>query len=231
MPRIWDDIIPEEDRRNYEKGVYGGTAGFGDRPAVIVVDMSNAFVDDRYPLACEAVGRPVAQAIADLLKPARHAGVPVFYTTAYAWLTPRQKGRWKGASHTHPMMERPEAHAIVPELTPAPEDTVIVKSKPSGFFGTELAHQLIFLNVDTLIVTGMTTSGCVRATVVDAFSYNYRVVIPEECVGDRGGVSHKVALFEMQMKYADVLPARDVVAYLGRVRDGVVGRGREGGAR
>jgi maleamate amidohydrolase len=228
MPRIWDDVIPTEDRDAYEKGLHGADTGFGTRPAVLVVDMSHAFVDDRYPLASEAVARPVAQAIAELLKRARGAGVPVFYTTAYAWRTPPQRGRWKGASHTHPMMERPEAHWIIPELAPASEDTVIVKAKPSGFFGTELASQLVFLGVDTLIVTGLTTSGCVRATVVDGFSYNYRVIVPEECVGDRGRVSHKVSLFEMQMKYADVLPTREVLAYLDRVPDGLL---RGGDAR
>src|SRR5262249_27640618 len=94
----------------------------------------------------------------------------------------------RGIPHP-PMMERPEAHEIVPELRPVPEDTVFVKANPSAFFGTELVGQLVFLSVDTLIVTGMTTSGCVRASVVDAFSHNFRVIVPEECVGDRGHVS------------------------------------------
>ena len=90
-------------------------------------------------------------------------------------------------------------------------EVIIPKLRPSGFFGTSLADMLIYHQVDTVIVTGMTTSGCVRATAVDAFSYNFRVVVPEECSGDRAVVSHKVSLFDMHMKYADVVPLEAVL--------------------
>ncbi len=93
---------------------------------------------------------------------------------------------------------------------------MVTKSKPSAFFGTPLASMLTYLGVDTLVVTGMVTSGCVRATVVDAFSHNYRVVVPIECVADRSATSHQVNLFDMDMKYADVLPLADVLAHFGR---------------
>ncbi len=93
-------------------------------------------------------------------------------------------------------------------------EPVIAKTWPSAFFGTNLASYLIYHRVDTLVVTGMVTSGCVRGTAIDAFSHNYRVIVPQECVADRGQTSHKVALFEIHMKYGDVLPAEAVISEL-----------------
>ncbi len=103
---------------------------------------------------------------------------------------------------------------ILEELRPRKNEFVIAKDKPSAFFGTPLVSRLQYFNVDTLIITGMVTSGCVRATVVDAFSHNYFIIIPEEGVADRGDISHQVSLFDMHMKYADVLHLPEVAAYL-----------------
>ena len=111
-------------------------------------------------------------------------------------------------------MLRPEAHEIAPILKPQPGEVEIVKGKPSGFFGTSLASMLAYHSVDTVMVTGMVTSGCVRATVVDAFSYNYRVIVPIECSADRGDISHQINLFDMDMKYADVIPLDEVLDHL-----------------
>jgi maleamate amidohydrolase len=102
----------------------------------------------------------------------------------------------------------------VREIAPRDGDIVIRKDKPSVFFGTPLMSYLHELQVDTLLVAGTTTSGCVRATVVDAFSYNFKVVVVEECVFDRGQASHKVNLFDMQAKYADVVPLEAALGYL-----------------
>ncbi|MCW8173537.1 isochorismatase family protein [Natrialba swarupiae] len=100
-------------------------------------------------------------------------------------------------------------------IEPGPQDVVIdEKYKPSMFFGTQLESMLSYDGVDTLIVTGMTTSGCVRATVVDAFSYNYRIIVPEECVADRSQISHETTLFDIDMKYGDVRPLDDVLEQL-----------------
>ena len=98
---------------------------------------------------------------------------------------------------------------------------VIRKDKPSVFFGTPLMSYLHELQVDTLLVTGTTTSGCVRATVVDAFSYNFKVVVVEECVFDRGQASHQVNLFDMQAKYADVVSLEDALRYLDKLPHGM----------
>ena len=131
--------------------------------------------------------------------------------------TDAEWGRWldtgTGAEPDSPM-RNPEAHEIPELIEPAPGEVVLTKSKPSAFFGTQMASLLTYFRVDTTIVTGMVTSGCIRATVVDAFSHNYRVVVPIECVADRSETSHQMNLFDMDMKYADVLPLAEVVAHL-----------------
>jgi nicotinamidase-related amidase len=147
----------------------------------------------------------------------RRRGLPVFYTTAplFAAATPAGRGRWKARATTEsPLMRSADAYEIWPDLQPRPDEPVIVKTYPSAFFGTTLASQLIYHRVDTLVITGTVTSGCVRGTCLDAFNYNYRVIVPEECVCDRGETSHKVALFEIDVKYGDVLPLSDVTEYL-----------------
>jgi maleamate amidohydrolase len=106
---------------------------------------------------------------------------------------------------------------FVEEVRPAEKDILLPKKHPSAFFGTPLASYLINLGVDTLVVTGCTTSGCVRGTVVDGFAYNFRVLVPQDAVYDRSRVSHAVNLFDMAEKYADVMPTSDVLSTLGRL--------------
>ncbi|MDP2727891.1 MAG: isochorismatase family protein [Dehalococcoidia bacterium] len=212
---IWDDVIPESDRKMFAKAGMGGGLQWGERPAVIVVDMSYAFADSRYPTGSSEMGEPTTRAIRRLLDAARPNGVPIFFTTASISKLPAQAGHWKANWEVAPGL--PDPMEIVPEIAPREGEVLIAKLRPSAFFGTSLVDMLIYHQVDTVIVTGMTTSGCVRATVVDAFSYNYRVIVPEECSGDRAVLSHKVSLLDMHMKYADVAPLRRVEEYLGRL--------------
>jgi maleamate amidohydrolase len=114
-----------------------------------------------------------------------------------------------------------KSNIIVPDIAPAPQDLVIGKQKPSAFHGTPLADYLVQLGCDSVICTGTTTSGCVRATVVDAFSRNYRVIVAEEGCADRSHASHAVNLCDMNAKYGDVVSVKEVVAYLGTLRDGL----------
>lgn len=210
-------IIPIEERARYLKGNMGARSGFGVGPAVLVVDMTRAFVEDRFPLGWSKTGEPCAQAIRRLLDVVRSMRIPVIYTRYAAFATEAEWGRWvsKGTgAEPQSAMRSPEAHEIVDILEPASGDVVLTKSKPSAFFGTPLASLLTWYGVDTTIVTGMTTSGCVRASVVDAFSHNYRVVVPLECVADRSEVCHQVNLFDMDMKYADVVPLAELFAGL-----------------
>ena len=210
---IWDDVIPREERELYEKGGWGGRVGFGARPALLVVDMYTAFVDPAYPFASPGA-RECARAIRVLLDGARGRGVPVFYTRGERTTREVERGRWKTRGVHTPIMQRPEAYQIVPELAPRPEEPVLVKAFPSGFMGTNLLSYLIYHGVDTVIVAGTVTSGCVRATALDAFNHNFRVIVPVEAVCDRGPTSHKVTLFDIHMKYGDVLPAAEVLEYL-----------------
>lgn len=213
------DIIPPEERARYAKGNMGKRAGFGARPGLLVVDMTRAFTEDRFPLGCSAAGAPCVRAIRTLLDTVRPRAVPVFYTRYDAFAADAEWGLWldKGTgAEPNSLMRTAEAHEIADLLKPAPRDVVITKTKPSAFFGTPLASMLTYLGLDTLIVTGMVTSGCVRATVIDAFSHNYRVIVPLEAVADRSETSHQVNLFDMDMKYADVMPLAEVLAHFGR---------------
>ena len=213
------DIIPAEERARYAKGNMGKRVGFGSRPALLVVDMTRAFTEDRFPLGCAAAGVPCARAIRALLDVVRPLGVPVVYTRYDAFTTDAQWGRWldKGTgAEPDSLMRSPEAHEIADLVKPEARDVVITKTKPSAFFATPLASILTYLGVDTLVVAGMVTSGCVRATVIDAFSHNYRVIVPVEAVADRSETSHQVNLFDIDMKYADVLPLADVLRHFGR---------------
>ena len=211
---IWDDVIGPDERRSYERAGPRLPTGFGEMPALVIVDMYRAFVDPAYPHATpNAV--PTAARIGTLLDAFRERALPVFFTTAARQPTPASQGRWK-VHGTPPsaLMLSPIAYEIWPDLQPRSDEYIFVKTHPSAFFGTTLTSQLIYHRVDTLVVTGTVTSGCVRGTCLDAFNLNYRIMVPHDCVCDRGEVSHKVALFEVQMKYGDVVTADDVLNYL-----------------
>lgn len=188
--------------------------GLGERPAVLVVDMTRSFVTDETSTAFVASGKKCADRIALLLESTRARGWPVFYSRGEPLQREAEAGAWlRGRDLSFlDSVDEPDDHEIVGQLEPTPDDIVISKAKPSVFFGTQLVSLLTYHSIDTLVVTGVTTSGCIRATVNDAFSYNYRVVIPIECVADRAQLSHEVELFDMGVKYADVLPLADLLA-------------------
>ncbi len=210
MP-AWDDVIPPEDVAALA-GEWGRGHGVGDRPALLIVDMTRAFADVRFPLGC-AGGPDCARAIAPLLSAARAAGRPVLFSTGLPAGNAAERGLWRSSGRA-PDPALGDPHEIVGELAPVPGESVVRKRRPSAFFGTELASLLTHHGADTVVLCGMVTSGCVRATAVDAFSHNLRVVVPEECVADRARVPHAVALFDIAMKYGDVLAAADAQTVL-----------------
>jgi nicotinamidase-related amidase len=227
---IWDDVLTERDKQVFGAAGYGKPQGFGRRPAVIVVDVNYNFVGDvpepildsikKYRNSCGEEGWQGVAQIQHLLEAARAARVPIFYSTAPSRQTALTAGRWhgknsRGSEDFHPQAR--DGNEIVREIAPQAGDMVILKDKPSVFFGTPLMSYLHELQVDTLLIAGTTTSGCVRATVVDAFSDNFKVVVVEECVFDRGETSHKINLFDMQAKYADVVPLDAALSYLGEI--------------
>jgi maleamate amidohydrolase len=191
------------------------------------VDVNYNFVGDvpepilesikKYRNSCGEEGWQGVYQIKTLLDAARTRGVPIFYSTAAPHRTALTAGRWHGKNSRGDedfQRRTQDGNAIVREIAPQEGDIVILKDKPSVFFGTPLMSYLHELQVDTLLVAGTTTSGCVRATVVDAFSYNFKVVVVQECVFDRGQASHNINLFDMQAKYADVVPLEAALSYL-----------------
>jgi nicotinamidase-related amidase len=215
----WRDLVGERDREILEAAGYGHAVGLGAAPALLVVDVTYGFVGRTpqpvlesirtYPSSVGAPGWVAIEVIGRLLAVARTAGVPVLYSAGTG-----ERGRWVDKRPVH-ARQPPDACAIVDRIAPRPGETVIRKGKPSAFFGSPLAERLTELGVDSLIVCGGTTSGCVRATVVDAFSYDYRVTVVEDAVFDRVELSHAAALLDMEHKYADVRPAAAVIAELG----------------
>lgn len=210
--------LPVEDLKVHERCGWGRPIGFGERAAVLVVDMCRYFTEEQYPYSSPETGIPAAKAIAELLVVARRAQLPVIYTTQD--LTPRTlvtAGRF--TEKMNPIdgsfARDRRSHEIVPEVQPLDGDTIIVKPKPSAFYGTQLVGMLNFLKVDTLVVTGVTTSGCVRATVDHAFAYNYRVIVPIECVADRVKLPHEINLYDMDTTSADVRPLASVLEWIG----------------
>jgi nicotinamidase-related amidase len=211
---IWDDIIPQEDLKMFDKAKMGGEIKCGNKPAIIVVDMTYGFVDDNYPLGCSKMGWPAVYAVQKLIGKGRKANIPIFYTRELKSNKKFEKGRWKYQGKMNTGLLDEKEIQIPEEIKPINDEVLIEKIYPSAFFNTNLISMLIYAGVDTLIITGMTTSGCVRATVVDAFSYNFTIIVPEECVGDRGLISHKISLFDMAMKYANVAPLNQVLSYI-----------------
>jgi nicotinamidase-related amidase len=217
--------LDEAGRANYQKGQWGKRAGFGSRPALLIVDFTLGYVDDASPMGCAASGQPAVAATARLLAAFRAAALPVLYSRPAAWANDLEAGRWPDKLGAYEPVATPEVarmKEIVPELAPREGEPVIVKFKPSAFFGTTLAGMLVQAAADTVVIAGMTTSGCVRATVVDAFSYNFRVIVPRECVADRAEEPHQANLFDIDMKYGDVVDAATV---LDHVAKGSVTRG------
>jgi len=221
-------VIGEQDRKVFAKGGYGKHYEMGNKPALLLVDFTYEFTGwtpvpvldslDDFPTACGENGWNAVNNTKILLDAARSKGIPVVYTRGDRAFQmgpfndkknlPEERKGWGNES---------KATQIVDELEPLETETVINKAGPSAFWGTPLVRCFVRWQVDTLIVTGGTTSGCVRASVNDAFSMGYRICIPEECVFDRGEVSHKVSLWDMNAKQANVVTVNESLEYIGQV--------------
>ncbi len=227
MANTWDDILTERDKEVFALSGYGAKAGFGSRPAVLVIDVNYNFVGDRrepivesvkrFRNSCGEEGWVGVDHIAMLLEEARKKHLPIFFTTGHGEEDSVAFGRWHGKNSrgTEDFDDlAKKGNDIVKEIAPVKGEVVVRKQKPSAFFGTPLMSMLNEVHADTVLVTGTTTSGCVRASVIDAFSFNYNVAVVEECTFDRGQASHKVNLFDMHMKYADVVSLEATVDYV-----------------
>ncbi|MEH7113179.1 isochorismatase family protein [Neobacillus niacini] len=226
MTAIWEKYLDERDLKNYSSSGFGKNYGIGENPALIIVDVTYGFTGEeaepieesikKYPASCGAVSWESIKYIQRLLNTARDSGIPVYYTIIEGNKnSSNERVAVKGDLFSHPsLLEGEKGTWVVDELKPALSEIVLSKKKPSAFFGTPLVTHLMAEKVDSVIVTGCTTSGCIRSTVVDAFSYNYKVIVPEECVFDRSITSHAINLFDMQQKYADVVKTEEVIEKL-----------------
>jgi maleamate amidohydrolase len=233
---IWNKFLTGRDKAVFAAGGFGARAGFGKRPALLVIDVNWAFCGERPEPILESIKRwgsscgeeawVALEHIKALIHAAHGKGLPVIYTTgerrrdnwdAGSWRWKSSRGDEAGGSSNSNV----DGNEIVAMIAPGPQDIVIRKQKPSGFFGTNLAAYLTLLGCDSVVVVGTTTSGCVRATVVDAFSLNYRVTLAEEGCFDRSEASHAVSLCDMHAKYADVVPTAEVLSYFDRLPAGL----------
>lgn len=212
--------IDEETRARYAEQGWGTTRnGFGVRPALVIVDMQNDFVDPDSPSTCAPMAQERIPAIRHLLDAAREAGVPVFFTKGLVKPDLSDVGLWKGRAHRTGLcqIEGTRGAEIVRELAPRDGEIVVTKRRPSGFFGTDLQAQLVARNVDTVLVAGASMSGCVRATAVDAFSHDFLTSVVRDCVVDRTEDVLERNLFDIEAKYVDAVSLDEALAYLASV--------------
>ena len=183
--------------------------GLGQRPALILVDMINGFTDPSCPLGAEC--ESVVEHNKLLLNAFRQAKLPIIYTTV-VYNTSSQAKVFRAKINALNLLT-PDSHWVKVDdrLKPLANEVLIEKRWASAFFATDLAQQLIALGADSLVVTGLTTSGCVRATVVDGLQHDYPVIVAKEAVGDRNQAAHEANLHDMHAKYADVMPCAQIV--------------------
>jgi nicotinamidase-related amidase len=232
--RIWDSFLTERDKQVFAEGGFGAKAGGGKRPALLVIDVNYAFCGERpepilesirkWRTSCGEEAWAALPAIRTLIDKCHEKRIPVIYTTGTIRSDGWDKGSWAWKSSrsdedvsTAAPPERDsnrDGNDIMDEIAPQPQDIVIRKLKPSAFFGTPLMAFLNDLGADSLVVAGTTTSGCVRASVLDAFSSNLRCLIVEEACFDRSQASHAINLCDMHAKYGDVVPLNEASAYL-----------------
>ncbi|MDB5528458.1 MAG: hydrolase [Devosia sp.] len=234
--RIWDKYLTERDKAVFAATGFGALADWGKRPALLIIDVNYAFCDEEPKPILESIktwrtscgedaweAMPVLQ---KLIGVSRDKGIPVIYTTGSRRADNWDAGSWRFKAAGRPPVPVLDASArdgndIVDAIAPGPRDIVVRKLKPSGFAGTPLQSYLQLLGCDSLIVTGTTTSGCVRATVLDAFAENFRITVVEDGCFDRTQASHAINLCDMHAKYANVRPSTEVVDYLNTLSQGM----------
>jgi maleamate amidohydrolase len=222
--RVWDQFLTERDREQVSKIGAGARIGFGSRAALLMIDHCKYALGDerlplldavdKYPLSFGLEGWNAVERTKELLDICRKEHVPVLYTTPF--------GRGPGSPSAPPVLvdsslisdSEDEKWEVMPALAPIEGEIVLRKAGASAFAGTPLVPILQQARIDTLLVTGNSTSGCVRATVVDAAFHRFRTIVVEECVYDRTEASHAMSLFDMDHKYADVMGIREVLDWL-----------------
>lgn len=200
-------------RNEFKTKGLGGRVGFGQRPAIVVVDLITGFTDSRSPLAGNLDSQ--VEATSSLLKSARSHGVPVIFTTVAYDADLQEAGLWiRKIPSNNWLVEGSEWIELDERLGRQSHEMLMVKKYASCFFGTDLIARLQSKRIDTLVIVGCTTSGCVRATAVDACSYGFHTIVVEDAVGDRAELPHQASLFDIDAKYGDVVNLNAAKEYL-----------------
>jgi nicotinamidase-related amidase len=201
-------------RQQYAQVGFGGRVGFGVRPALLVIDMARAWTDPTCPIGAD-LGDVLAHCVR-AVDWARAADIPVFFTVmAYDPGLPEVGANIRAKNANMDWLVRGSPWVeLAPELQRRPSEPLIEKQRGSAFFGTTLLSQLISKGIDTAIVVGCSTSGCIRATATDAHDQNLRVIVPREAVGDRSASAHEANLFDIDSRYGDVVSMETLQAYL-----------------
>jgi maleamate amidohydrolase len=229
----WSKYLYERDRKVMESSGFGARMGFGKRPGLMIVDVNYNFCGDAPAPLLEAIrlrrtacGEDAWSAvghISTLADACRRRGLPVIYSTNQRRPDGFDAGSWRWKNSR--ALENNEAdirgNEIVAKIAPQPSDIVIVKTKPSAFFGTPLLSFMVDLKIDSLLVCGGSTSGCVRATIIDAFSNNIRCAVVAEGCFDRIEASHDMTLFDLHAKYADVIALPKALDFIGSLPHGL----------
>jgi len=231
LSQPWLDHLSEHEKRVMTAAGFGGKMGFGERPALIIVDVTYGFTGEkpepileaieRWRTSCGEVAWPALANIRRVLDSFRAKRLPVIYTHGGARSDNWDTGAWKWKNTRWQESANPDGggmtrsvNDIVDEIAPRSSDFVIRKMKPSAFFATNLISMLVQLQCDSVVVVGTSTSGCVRATALDAFNYNLKTAVIDDCCFDRIEVSHAIALFDLNAKYADVVSSPELLAYV-----------------
>jgi maleamate amidohydrolase len=202
----WRGYVPDDELAAYAKGGFGNRIGFGTNAALLNIDTTFMFVDPAYSMT-RAEDPALRQALVDITTVFRRLDLPIYYSRRDDRSHPTYRGIWNlklNKADAFEYAKDPRADQWPDAYSPRPQDRIVFKNKPSCFMETPLESFLRYDAVDTLVVVGISTSGCVRSAVTDAFSHNFRVIVVEEAVGDRSASAHKANLFDMDMKYADV---------------------------
>jgi maleamate amidohydrolase len=231
VERVWDRYLTDQDKEHLAASGHR-PKGFGEKPALLMIDLYRWVFGDKplplmesikeWPGSCGLAGWESLPYIQSLLGTAREVGMPVVHVTGLSdsesgvngWSTAHRGSRSGYLGSTTRRPRGPEMYDIVEELAPIEREAFLRKASPSPFYGTPLLGHLNEMGVDTLIVAGESTSGCVRASVVDACASRFKVVVGEECVFDRHEATHALNLFDIHHKYGDVLPLTEVQEWM-----------------
>jgi len=221
----WSDYLPPEELATYAKGGFGERVGFGKRVALLNIDTTYMFVDPAYP-QCGDGDPKLVENITRLVAVFRGLELPIYYSRRDDRGHPVRRGMWNdklGIADDAVYSRDPRADEWPDNYAPREQDVIVYKNKASCFFETPLESFLRYDDIDTIVICGISTSGCVRAAANDAFSHNFRVIVAEEAVGDRSQTAHRANLFDMDMKMADVEPLECIITKL-RQRHGAAQR-------